>query len=206
MTENNGSVADLVDMVGRQSPSFLDLITSENSEDWDTAIDSLIVRAVQHLEQNKKNFRALDEEGLTGVLVAGLTNTFIDVTQETHSNGHVDITIKSTEEFLFHRTLGEAKIYDGPEYHIGGIKQLIERYSTGRECRGFVIAYVTKKDIVNLMQKIRDKMDADLPVDQADKTTEHRLKWSFLSLHKHNSGEVLGVCHIGCNLFVEENK
>jgi hypothetical protein len=29
------------------------------------------------------------------------------------------------------------------------------------------------------------------------------LKWSFLSVHKHSSGEYLEIGHIGCNLYVD---
>ena len=82
-------------------------------------------------------------------------------------------------------------------------QQLLGRYTTGREGRGIVIAYVRKKNISDLVKGIRQKMDAELPCNQQGVTTDHLLKWSFLSTHAHSCGESLEVSHVGCNLFVE---
>ncbi len=46
-------------------------------------------------------------------------------------------------------------------------------------------------------------MDTRLPLDQQGPTLPHTLKWSFLSVHKHSSGEHLEISHIGCNLYVD---
>ena len=96
--------------------------------------------------------------------------------------------------------LGEAKIYDGPEYHLDGLKQLLGRYTTGREGRGLLIVYFRKADIAGLVKKLRTQMDSDLPCAQQGKTTDHVLKWSFLSTHALKSGDNHEVGHIGCNL------
>ena len=69
--------------------------------------------------------------------------------------------------------LGEAKIYDGPSYHVNGLGQLLNRYVTGRECRNLMIVYVRKKDIKGLMEKLRKRLDEDLPVAQVGATIDH---------------------------------
>jgi hypothetical protein len=101
------------------------------------------------------------------------------------------------------KKLGEAKIYDGPEYHLKGLQQLLGRYTTGREGRGMLIVYVRKKNIASLIKKLREKMDADLPCQQQGEATDHAIKWSFITKHAHSCGENLEVGHIGCNLFIE---
>jgi hypothetical protein len=79
---------------------------------------------------------------------------------------------------------------------------LLDRYSTGREGRGLLISYVRKQNIKDLVIKLRERMDEDLPLSQKGPTRDHTLKWSFLSLHGHDSGEDLEVGHVGCNLHV----
>jgi hypothetical protein len=49
---------------------------------------------------------------------------------------------------------------------------------------------------------LRDRMNADRPCHQCKDTSDHTLKWSFLSEHDHSSGERLQVSHVGCNLLV----
>jgi len=99
------------------------------------------------------------------------------------------------------KKLGEAKIYNGAEYHFQGLLQLLGRYTTGREGRGLLIVYFRKKDISGLVKKLRQRMDTDRPCGQLDEATDHVHRWSFLSTHTHSSGEQLQVCHVGCNLF-----
>jgi hypothetical protein len=127
----------------------------------------------------------------------------LTVLREAHSNGHVDLTIEALYCVPMRKKLGEAKIYDGPEKHIKGLEQLLTRYTTGREGRGILIEYFRKKDIEGLVKKIRERMDADLPLGQLSATRDHLLKWSFLSTHAHSSGSNLEVGHVGCNLFAD---
>lgn len=201
MSTDADSLLQLVELLRRKAPAYLDLLTAETDNAFATALETLIEMAVAHLESNKELFKTLDEEGLSAVL-AGTINTFgVNVSRETHSNGHVDLTIDIPYCSPLRRSLGEAKIYNGPEYHVGGLEQLLNRYTTGREGRGFVICYVRKKDIAGLVRKLRDKMDADRPCGQQGATLDHRIRWWFLSTHAHSCGENLDVSHIGCNLY-----
>jgi hypothetical protein len=201
---NQNSLLSLVERLQAKAPEYLDLMTAETDEEFDIAFDALLEQAVAGLESNSKNFKSLSEEGLTGALAMALSVPGLTVSQETNSNGHVDLTIRIDHCFPMRKLLGEAKIYDGPVNHYKGIQQLLGRYTTGRERRGLVIAYFKKEGISTLVQKLRDKMDADLPSAQQGQTTEHTVKWWFLSKHKHSSDEVLCVAHIGCNLHVSK--
>jgi len=200
--EQVNSVEELVDRIRRKAPEYLDLLTADTDDAFEAAFDSLLGSAIARLEGNKTNFRTLDETGLSAVLVAALSIPGLTVTQETHSNGHVDITIEADHCVPARKKLGEAKIYDGPAYHIKGLEQLLGRYTTGREGRGLMIVYVRQKDIAGLVKKLREKMDTDFPMKQKGNTRDHDLKWSFLSFHSHDCGEDLQVGHIGCNLHI----
>lgn len=203
MTVAENTLLGLTDLLTRKAPELLDLFCAETERQFDIALDSFVERAIMHLEANSKNFAPLDEAGLSGVFAAAIQMPGLTVTQEPHSNGHVDIIIQADHCTPARKRLCEAKIYDGPEYHISGLNQLLNRYATGREGRGIVLSYVRKKNISALVASIRERMDQKLPCGQAGITTDHILKWSFLSSHNHACGEVLEVCHVNCNLYFE---
>jgi hypothetical protein len=192
-----------VEILKRKAPEYLDLFTAQTDVEFEKAFDALLERSVTGLETNRKNFADLDEEALSAVFALALSTPGLSVTQETNSNGQVDITITADHCVPLRKKLGEAKIWDGPEYHIKGLEQLLNRYTTGREGRGFVITYVKKKNIKVLLTKLRERMNTQRPCKQTGDTVDHTLKWSFISTHAHSCGEPLEVGHIGCNLYNE---
>lgn len=204
MTVNPNSVLAFAELLMKKSPDYVDLVCASTEDEFDKAFDSFIENAAEHLEVNKKNFAPLNEEGLSSAFIGPLKLPGVTVLQEANSNGHVDITVSMNHCTPIRKKLFEAKIYSGPSYHVSGLSQLLDRYTTGREGRGIVISYVRKKNIAHLVKSIRARMDEDLPCDQQGPTSDHTLRWSFLSRHSHSCGEVLAVAHISCNLFLEE--
>jgi hypothetical protein len=203
MNETNDSALVLVELIKRRASQYLDLLTADTEDDFEAAFNAILEKAVYHLEKNKKNLEKLDEEGLSCVIAGALMIPGLDVTQETNSNGHVDLTIEAVYCIPIRRRLAEAKIYNGPQYHFQGLTQLLKRYTTGREGSGLILVYFRKKDIASLVRKLRDVMDTELPLQQKGATSEHVLKWSFLSTHTHSCGDDIQVGHIGCNLCIE---
>ena len=201
MNSDKNSVFALVEVLRKKAPGYLDLMTAQSDAEFESAFDAILEQAVSGLESNSKNFASLDEEGLSGALALAINVPGLTVTPETNSNGHVDLTVVADHCFPMRKKLAEAKIYDGPEKHIKGLEQLLGRYTTGREGRGLLIVYFRKKDIADLVNKLRERMDTDYPLSQQGKTLDHAIKWSFLSRHSHSCGEVLDVGHIGCNLY-----
>ena len=198
-----GTAADYLDRLKRAVPELFDMIASATEDEFNDAFTPLLERAVTGLEQNSKNYQLLDETGLTATLATALRLSGLLVHQESHSNGHVDLTIDVPHCIPARRILAEAKKYHGPSYHIDGIRQLLRRYLTGRESRGLVIVYFNLSGIADAVQRVRVEMDLQLPLDQQGPTKPHSLKWSFLSVHKHSSGEQLEIGHIGCNMYVD---
>jgi hypothetical protein len=180
---------------------YIDLLTAKTEVEFDDAFDVLLQRQVARLEQNSQNLVSLGEVPLSAVLAGYLSIPGISVTQEQHSNGHVDITVEARTRGGIRRKLGEAKIYNGFIYHCDGLKQLLDRYTTGRECRGLLIVYVKKANIAGLVKELREGMDKDLPEAQTGPTKDHDVRWWFLSEHMHSSGENVIVEHVGCNMY-----
>lgn len=202
MSNHDDTLKALVERIRRRSPVYLDLLTSETDAEFEKAFEPILGSAVARLESNSRNFESLDENGITAALALAITIPGLDVTQETNSNGHVDITIQTENTHPIRKKLGEAKIYNGKAYHISGLEQLIGRYSTGREGRGLLIVYFKCPNIANHVTRLRGDLDIELPMKQQGACRDHCIRWSFLSGHLHSSGELLEVWHIGCNLYV----
>jgi hypothetical protein len=204
MSGTRGSFFALIETSRRGCQECLDLMTAETEEEFEKAFDSILEKAIRHLETNSRNFSPLSEEALTAVLAGTMMFTGLTVSQETNSNGHVDLTFEVPYPRL-RRKLGEAKIYKGCAYHFKGLRQLVGRYSTGREeGRGIMMVYVQKSNIAGLMQKLSECMDKENPIEQAGTTTPHEfMRWAFISAHRHSSGEPLEIGHFGCNLYCE---
>lgn len=195
------SLAAMLELLKRKAPELLDIISADTEQEFNTAFDHWLEKALLGLERNKVNFRTLDEEGLSAVLAHALTMPGLSVTCETNSNGHVDIMIEADHCRPPRTKLAEAKIWSGSKYHISGLEQLL-RYTTGRETRGIVISYVKQPNIAALVQKLRENMDAERPHQQTADTADHEneLRWAFLSSHNHSSGRPVDVCHVCCDL------
>ena len=204
MNTHTDGADHLVDLMRRKAPEYVDLLTASNETDFETAFDAILGKAIASLEENKKEYKTLGENGLSSVLASALSIPGLTVSREKNSNGHVDLTIEADHCVPPRKKLAEAKIYDGPIYHFKGLQQLFERYTTGREGRGLMIVYVRKRDIAGKIQKLRSQMDTEFPIKQKGKTKDHTLKWSFVSIHTHNCGEDLQVGHIGCNLYINK--
>ncbi|ODA36496.1 hypothetical protein [Planctopirus hydrillae] len=202
MSSATSNAFELVKLIQRKAPEYLDLLTASTEVEFLVAFDSLLARAVNHLEKNARNLSGLGEEGLTAVLVGVLSMPGLSVTQETNSNGHVDVTVEADHCNPPRIVLGEAKIYSGPAYHIKGMTQLIGRYTTGREGRGLLIVYVQNENISGLTKSLRTRLDTILPLQQSGPTCDCSLKWSFTSRHKHSCGDEVEAVHVMCNLYI----
>lgn len=192
-----------IELVKRLSKETLDLVTSKTEDEFDSAFDNWLDQCISDIEASKNEYVNLSEDGISNVLAHALRTPEISVTREQNSNGHVDLTVKLINSSPQRIKLGEAKIWRGKEYHVKGLDQLLNRYTTGRECRGFVISYVKIKDIKGLFETLREYINESKPFDLEGLCLNHNIKWSFLSKHKHTSGEIIAICHVGCNLCVE---
>jgi hypothetical protein len=201
MDESN--LYNYIELLKKFSKETLDLVTANTDQEFNAAFDNWLTNAISKMEANKLNYESLDEEGLSAVLAASLSTGEVTVTQEQNSNGHVDLTVKLINSPAHRMKLGEAKIWRGQEYHVKGLDQLLNRYTTGRECRGFVVSYVRIRDIKNLFLKLREHIDETKPFNLDGLCKDHNIRWSFLSTHKHGSGELVDICHVGCNLYVK---
>jgi hypothetical protein len=184
----------------------VEIFLSQTDEEFDAGLESLFEGAADHLEKNANLLQKLGEEGLSAFVAAYLTGHGLRVIQEAQSNGHVDITIEAEHFPPIRRRLGEAKIHHSPSYHVRGLKQLVNRYATGREGMGLIIEYVKKPNIKDLVTRIRAHLDSTKPCAQESESKDHRIRWAFTTYHQHSSGERFRVLHLSRNLHRPDNE
>jgi hypothetical protein len=181
-------------------PELKELFRATTADEFDTFLDLHMEKCVARMEAEAQHLSPDSEEKLSAFLAAALSMPGLSVVREGYSNGRVDLTIKSESLSSPEQRLAEAKIYDGPAYHAQAIGQLISRYATGRQPKGYVIEYVKKAGINGIVTKLRKQADIDLPVEQLGPTSGHVMKWAYVSQHQHSSEEVLRVVHVNVNL------
>ncbi len=183
-----------------RNPDVAALFAASTEEEFDAALERRIEEAIDYLESNAKDLDSCNENAISTTLAGRIEMPGMSVVREGNSNGHVDITIEVDCTLRRRKRLGEAKIYDGPKYHIDGLKQLIDRYATGRDRTGYVFDYVKLPDIEAKITGIKDEMNTYLPCNQLGESTDHPARWAFTSFHNHRSGVPLRVVHFGVNM------
>ncbi|WP_061290446.1 hypothetical protein [Azotobacter vinelandii] len=181
-------------------PVLRKLFQARTAEEFDDFLDRHFEDCVQRMEAEAHHLATDSEEKLSAFLAAALRMPGLAVTREGYSNGRVDLTIRTESMMLPEQRLAEAKIYAGPAYHEQAIEQLVSRYSTGRQGRGYIVEYFKKPGIAELVLKLRKKADASLPVHQHGTTLDHPMKWAYVSNHKHVSAELIHVVHVNVNI------
>ena len=195
------SLRDLISHLERVAPELIDLALAKDNQEFSTLLDIFLERAAAHVEANARSFFNLDEVGLSAV-VATYFNGMpgIQVIQEGHSNGHVDLTVTVNLVSPTRRVLAEAKIESGPAYHEKGLAQLLGRYSTGRYPNAWLLVYVKSGAIKTRLEALRQHLDTTKPLNQTGKCRDHPARWFFMSDHIHASQEQITVTHAGFNL------
>lgn len=180
----------------------LNLVFNPNGadEDYDNALERLIDRAVRWLEDNANNLKGACENNLSLTLAGKISMPGLRVDPDRNVNGHVDITIEIEHSYPHRRWLAEAKIWDGDAYHVKGMSQLLERYSTGRDRTGYVFDYVRKPDIEGKWNGLRVYLNDNKPLGQDGECSDHPATWTFETRHQHRSGRTIRVVHYGVNL------
>ena len=203
MSKNEDSLRALIEELSKDYPAvhLLKILAAKTEGEFEETLEVFFEMAIRHVEKNANHLSNCGEEAISAFIVAFLSGSgLLRATQEAHSNGHVDITIESIPGPQVFEKLCEAKIYRGPKYHVKAMKQLIDRYSTGRDSSGAIFEYVKMPQIKNLVEKIRKHLDRNKPCGQDGDSEEHRIRWAFSTKHLHSSGEPVRILHLNCNL------
>lgn len=166
----------------------------EQAVDW---CAQEMVKAKQH-HQNKS------EDELTTSLLIPLTAMGMDATHDTQIGGHVDITVRGADDFLW---LAEAKKHGTYPWLLDGFEQLDRRYSTGlpgQDC-GEMLVYHFGRNSQAVLDEYELRLNAARPDVAFDKSAEVPL--TKRSTHRHAAtGSDFSVRHRIVPLFFQPTK
>lgn len=192
------SLERYVQLLEAHNPNLLDLLKANTETAFVEATEGALDRAIRTIEEGAVKYSALDERGLSTLLTDLLSMSGFQATAERNVNGHVDVVI----EHSFGRRwkyLGECKIYHGFKHHVDGCKQLLG-YCIGRELRAFCLSFFGAPGMIDKLNNLRKRMDAELPLSQSEPGNDHWITGAFLTAHKHANGHEIGVLHLGCSV------
>jgi hypothetical protein len=196
----DSSLQRLIGLLETHNPNILELLRAETEEAFVEATEDAIDRAIRTIEKGAKEYSRLQEPGLSQLLVDLLNLNGFLATAETNHNGHVDVVVEHAIGRRW-KYLGECKVHRGYQYHIDGCEQLLG-YCTGREFRAFCMDFFDKPGVFEKLQKLREDIDAKLPLEQSLPSVDHEIKGAFVTSHRHINGSDVEILHLGCSVAV----
>ncbi|MDO8985338.1 hypothetical protein [Cypionkella sp.] len=120
-------------------------------------IEQVVDQCYRELVEKRQAFHTLGEDQLSLIICSMIAFTGAAVSHDAQIGGHVDIVVRGPNAFLW---IGEAKIYNGPAYVMGGFEQLSTRYGVaGVGCdRGEIIIYCKQPNATRALVAWRDHL------------------------------------------------
>jgi hypothetical protein len=194
----DASLERLFGLLEAHNPNLLALLRVETEGDFVEAAEGAIDSALRTIESGAKLYSKLDERGLSLLLVDFLNKSGLHATAERYVNGHVDVVIEHAFGGRW-QYLGECKLHHGYQYHIKGCKQVLG-YCTGREKRAFCLDFFDGSGMYQKLAKLREDMDAELPLAQTAPSEGHTIIGAFVTVHTHKSERGVELLHLGCSV------
>lgn len=156
--------------------------------------------AIQRLMSHKGKFNSsVSEDQLTLHLLGPLVGMGIRAEHEVDNNGHCDITIFGPMEMKW---LGEAKKYSSFPKILGGYRQLVDRYASGRrnQAHGALIIYSFKDKSSTMMVNWKNYLQSSEP--ETNITMGDEPVSEFRSSKVHRGTEFpLFTLHVAVSMF-----
>jgi hypothetical protein len=194
----DASLERYVRMLEAHNPNLLELLKADTETAFVKATEGALDRVIRTIEEGGVKYSALDERGLSTLLTDLLIMSGFQATAERNVNGHVDVVIEHSFGGRW-KYLGECKMYKGFKYHVEGCKQLLG-YCVGRELRAFCLDFFGVSGMIDKLEKLRTRMDAERPLFQAARGTNHWIAGAFVTGHRHAIGRDIEVLHLGCSV------
>ena len=195
----NDSLAAYLEYLRQANPQVVRALTAENEMDFVDSVEYALESSIRRIEGMARDFCRASERQLSLMLSQFMDAGGLPTTAETNHNGHADLSIRHPAG-KFGIVLGECKLYAGYKKRCEACHQLINRYSSGRSPRGFCLDFFEKPAMYEKMAEVRNEFDTHRPLQQTDRSSEHRIKGSFLTIHIHFTSAKIEVLHLCCNV------
>lgn len=203
--QSGDRLSDYLKVLEAMNPAAAQVFVADTEDQFIVAVENALNEAIVRLETGAKMLMADDEPKLSWMLVQFLAAADIDASPETYHNGHVDVLVRHPR--IPFSCIGECKLHKGYEYHVGGCKQLLDRYSSGRAKRGFCLDFFQVPGMYKKLEKLRESFRQKMPLRQQGDPADHgTIKGAFLSTHVHVTEARVEILHLGCNCYHAEVK
>ena len=200
------NIGDSLSLLEQTIPGLSDVIKRHTVSSMDEFVEQLYVdleNAIQTAENNKQQFKGnFSEDYITTLLLAHLTALNYDATHDTQIGGHCDIFIKHRLKGF--QWIGEAKIWKGCKYIMGGWQQLCNIYSRGtqRDNHGGILIYINQRNANKLFVDWKDHMESSDKIDDLNIEIDSKNPLRFNSTHTHlASGLPYNVRHFALVMY-----
>jgi hypothetical protein len=139
------------------------------------------------------------EDRITIDVITSLRRSGYNATHDAYSKGNADITV-AQDYFVW---LGEAKIHHSYDWLLKGLKQLLGRYTTGREDGSGLLVYIKGSNAKAVLDEWRRRLENGNECNlKGTEDAQQPEKLAFWSIHAHEgSGLELRTKHLGVSLF-----
>ncbi|MFM5241257.1 hypothetical protein ACLH0O_03100 [Aeromonas media] len=199
------SINDSISELQKYIPGLDDLIKRHTASSMSDFVEQLYIdleNAIQNTENNRHQVKGnFSEDYITTLLLAHLNALNYDATHDTQIGGHCDILIRNKIKGF--QWIGEAKIWSGCKYIMGGWEQLCCRYSSGtyRDSHGGMLIYVNQKNASGLLSDWHGHM-VKAGIDNLKITPNPNNPLRFDSTHNHvASGLSYNVRHFALVMY-----
>lgn len=193
-------LSDYLALLRSASPPALKVWGASAEPEFFAAVESTLDDVLRRMEAGSKQHRALQERGLSRLLVQLLSGASIPASIEVDRNGHLDVIVQHPAEPAY-AMLGACSVYDGNQGHRAECQRLLERCAAGRgSARAFCLDFFLVPGMEEKLSSLRAELAADRPFDQLDLPVDREIKGAFLTAHRLPSGAVVELLHLGCNL------
>jgi hypothetical protein len=160
-----------------------------------------VVVCIRELEDQAHRYHCDDEEKLTNYLAVQLRRLDYSAECEKDQRGHVDLSVQCHACDVAWKA--EAKIHKDYGTNEEGLKQLLDRYNSGRDDRAGFLLYLKVKNAVSVVDEWRSRI-SDTPLCGATRCEDAPNGWlGFVSIHDHSVGRELAVTHFPTHLYYE---
>jgi hypothetical protein len=195
------SLEYLLAFLQAHNPELLAVMTAVNVEEFSSAVEQGLDRAIVVIESGAKRYSGLDERALSRLLADLIAAFGFNAAAERDSNGHCDLVVEHLLRKQW-RYLGECKIHRTPKYHESGCEQVLG-YCGGQESRAFCLDFFKKAGMQKRLALVRTHFDSKLPLKQVEPSKERLVtKGAFTTKHSHRTGAEIEILHLGCSVAV----
>jgi hypothetical protein len=196
---------DSINTLQNYIPGLSDLVKRYTVSSMSDFVQQLYIdleEAIQNTESNRHQVKEhFTEDYVTTLLLTHLKALKYEATHDTQVGGHCDIFIKNPMKGF--QWIGEAKIWNGCQYVMGGWNQLCTRYSSGTamDSHGGILIYVNQKNASGLLSDWKAHMKSS-NIDSLVIKDCPKNPLRFDSVHSHTaSGLPYNVRHFALVMY-----